>query len=291
MSQTDSTRDTESDNVFTAEVQSRAPGTDIPRFLLYAADVGHHSSYNGNISLDNDAFLIYDKDNWTGTVGDKKSDDEVVDVKKIGPMYKATLRQEIPETSTHHSGEWSKSTYDAVKPTEHVFFSAVPMSGVRQRGHHKSSKFGQTRLEDYSVVMVPYGEIKLQCCAPGIEPEESGFSCIAPRPKKKWTRDSISKEDRQVQYSLWMKSMPETEGETHVILPDEGQPRTFNSLEADELNVNAFYRDGEGPGEEGYQSDRQTCGDETVLHEKPKPQNDSTTQKARRRTRYQGPRQ
>jgi len=164
------------------------------------------------------------------------------------------------------------------------------MSGVRQRGHHKSSKFGQTRLEDYSVVMVPYGEIKLECCAPGIEPEESGFSCIAPQPER-GSRDSISKEDRQAQYSLWMKSMPRTEGETHVKLPGMGRPRTYNSLEADELKVNAFYRDGEEPGEEGYQGDRQTCGDGTVLYEAPKPPEGSTTQRVRRRARYRDPRQ
>jgi hypothetical protein len=176
----------------------------------------------------------------------------------------------------------------APKTTKHVFLSATPMTGVRQRGHHKDSKFGQTGLEDYSVVLVPYGDVKLQCCSPGIEPEEKGFRCIAPQ-SEKGSPDSISKEDRRHQHTLWLKCRRKTEEGsvelTHVKLPGNGRSRYYNSREADELGVYKFYEDGKGPGEMGYESDGQTCGGETILAETSTSPGLPDTQNGRRRTR------
>jgi len=279
MSQIIPTRDTTSGNSFIAEFPSRASDTGIPRFLVVPDDVGSITSEDGKAQIDDNAFLICENETWSGTVGKYKEDD------KSDPWVEVYLRY---ETSQTRSGRWGKSPMVTPKTTKHIFLSATPMTGVRQRGHHKDSKFGQTGLEDYSVVLVPYGDLELRCCSPGIEPEGKGFRCIAPQPEK-GSRDSISKEDRRHQHTLWLKCTRETEegsvGLTHVKLPGNGRARYYNSPEADELGVNKFYEDGKGPGEMGYESDGQTCGGGTILAEACKSQGRSDTQTGRRRTR------
>ena len=276
MSHTPPTRDTTTGNGFTAEAPSRASNTGIPKFLIMPLDVSRVPYKNSYSEIVDDAFLICENETWTGTVGKYKEDDET------DPWVRVYLGYETSETP---SGRWGKSSIIEPKTTEHVFLSAAPMSGVRQRGQHEGSKFRQTRLEDYSCVLVPYAQVQLKCCSPGIEPEETGFSCIAPQPEK-GSRESISREDRKHQHSLWLKCVPKTEGQRHVKLPGSGHVRFYNSPEADELGVEMYYEDGKGPGEMGYESDGQSCEDATPSDGSSRPPIQSGTQIGRRRTRY-----